>query len=75
MVNRSFLKSNYENEICAICNKIVDVKNLLMCVRCQVSLHESCYDSATSINQSYNICPICNRIGCVIKFPCMHSRL
>jgi hypothetical protein len=75
MVNRSFLKSNYENEICVICNKIVDVKNLLMCVRCHVSLHESCYDFATSINRSYNICPICNRIGCVIKFPCMNSRL
>ena len=75
MVNRSFLKSNYENEICVICNKIVDVTNLLMCVRCHVSLHESCYDIATSINQSYNICPLCNRIGSVGKFHCMNSLL
>ena len=75
MVNISFLKSNYDNEICAICNKNVDVKKLLICVRCHVSLHELCYDIWTSMNKSYNICPICNRIGCVIKFPCMNSRL
>lgn len=75
MGNSSLSKSKYENEICAICNKKIDVKNLLICVRCQVSLHESCYDIATSINQSYTKCPSCNRIGCIGKFPCFSSKL
>ena len=75
MGNSSFSKSKYENEICAICNKKIDVKNLMICVRCQVSLHESCYDIATDINQTYTKCPCCYRIGSVGKFPCMNSRL
>jgi hypothetical protein len=75
MGNISSLESKHQNDICAICNKNIDIQNLLMCVRCDISFHESCYDIATSSNKTYTKCPTCNRIGCIGKFPCVNSKL
>jgi hypothetical protein len=74
MGNTTSLESKHQNDICAICNKNIDIQNLLMCVRCNISLHESCYDIATSFNKTYTKCPACNRIGSVGKFHCINSK-
>ena len=75
MGNSTSLESKYQNNICAICNKNIEIKDLVMCVRCNISLHESCYDIATKLNKTYIKCPHCNRIGSVSKFPCANSKL
>ena len=49
MGNCTSLESKHQNDICAICNKNIDVKNLLICVQCNISLHEACYDIASDI--------------------------
>ena len=73
MGNSTSLESKHQNDICAICNKNIDIRNLLMCIRCNISLHDSCYDIATKLNKTFTRCPLCNRIGCVGKFHSMNS--
>jgi len=80
MGNCTSLESKHQNDICAICNQNIDIQKLLMCVKCNISLHESCYDNAPKIindDTNYNKCtkcPLCGCKGCIGKFPSINSK-
>ena len=47
---------------CSICfNKIFT--NYLICIRCNIYLHEKCYKPYQHDN--YTKCPYCNQVGCI----------
>jgi hypothetical protein len=54
--------------ICEICNKQIHLDELLICVRCEISLHESCYRNTNDNNKNYTQCPKCERVGCIGKY-------
>ena len=87
MGNCTSLESKHQNDICAICNENIDIQKLLICVRCIISLHESCYDDSnislhescyddieTTSNKTYTKCPACKIIGSIGKFHCINSK-
>jgi hypothetical protein len=83
MGNCTSLESKHQNDICAICNENIDIQKLLICVRCNISLHESCYDEAeddadddieTTSKKTYTKCPACKIIGSIGKFHCINSK-
>jgi hypothetical protein len=75
MGNCTSLESKHQNDICAICNENIDIQKLLICVRCNISLHESCYDDIeTTSKKTYTKCPACKIIGSIGKFHCINSK-
>ena len=62
------LQSNRQTDICKFCNDKIQPTQLLVCVRCDISLHESCYNIANCNNTNYTQCPKCERIGCIGKY-------
>jgi hypothetical protein len=61
------LLSNHKPKMCEICNKKIQPSQLLICVRCNISLHESCYYVSNN-NKDYTQCPKCERIGYIGKY-------
>ncbi len=73
--NNSCSQSTPTDNLCYICNKNIHIRTLAMCVRCNISLHQTCYDNFTSYHKTYVKCPNCNRIGSIGQFPCPNSKL
>ena len=61
------LQSTQRPIMCEICNKQIQLSDLLTCVRCNISLHTSCYDIVNG-NKNYTQCPKCERVGCIGKY-------
>jgi hypothetical protein len=43
-------------------NNKINVEDLVICTRCNIVLHDTCYDNICS-NKNYTQCPNCNHIG------------
>ena len=54
--------ASQKNKNCYICKKIIEIEELIMCVRCNIKLHSECANHIND-NKSYCQCPNCNRIG------------
>ncbi len=53
---------------CLICWENIDKKNLLLCTRCNIQMHDNCFKNFSSIkNIDYCFCPHCQRIGTIGK--------
>lgn len=53
---------NYDN--CIVCWDKIKRKHLITCIRCNVQMHNFCYEHFSKIKK-YNVCvcPHCQRIG------------
>jgi len=50
-----------KNRICYTCSKQIQDKTFIICVRCQISLHNKCEQSYG--HKYYTVCPRCDRGG------------
>jgi len=67
--------NNNDSSKCFICSKKINVEDLVVCVRCNISLHNTFYDkncdnknytkcsNKICSDKNYTICPNCNHIG------------
>jgi hypothetical protein len=56
-------KNNHDSK-CFSCYDKINAEDLVICTRCNISLHNTCYDNICA-NKNYTICPNlnCNHIG------------
>ena len=61
-----------QTKSCFICNDKVSKKIIhVQCVRCNIYMHNTCYNESKPADIDYTQCKSCNRCGCIgidVKF-------
>lgn len=53
---------NNSDKICLVCSKKIEDKTFIICVRCNIHLHNHC-ELDTCVSKYYTQCPNCQRCG------------
>jgi hypothetical protein len=62
-INNS-IKHDNKYDICLVCWERIKPKNIVSCSRCNIQIHDFCYQNYNKINKyNYYICPHCQRVG------------
>ena len=55
---------NNKNNNCLICSKKVELEELVECTRCNIKMHDYCYENISKTkNLTYTKCPNCPGVG------------
>jgi hypothetical protein len=56
--------TNKDGDICLVCWEKIHKRHILICNKCNIQMHLSCYKNYNIINKhTLCICPHCQRIG------------
>lgn len=61
MCQKIFFRKQFNKYKCYLCSCNVNKKDLILCVICNIALHDFCHNTIS--NTTYTECPSCKMIG------------